>query len=239
MVQRADPRIEIIFSFLFAVEMAISHRWPVVFFGLFTGAALAFYFKVSFMKLLKRLLLADLFLLLVILTLPFTTPGKTWFELGPLSLSREGLALALLIFAKSNAVLLTTYVLLGERSVFELAHALHHLRVPSKLVQLLFFTCRYLSLLEREFRRLLEAAKLRGFTPQTALRSYRTFAYLMASLFLRSYDRSLRVYEAMVLRGYRGYFPVWHHFLWRRRDTFWALGAGAYLLLLASLPHIL
>ena len=238
MAQRTDPRIEIIFSFFFAVEMAISNRWPVVLLGLLTGAALAFYFRVSLVKLVKRLLLADFFLLLVVLTLPFTTPGKTWFALGPLALSREGLALSLFIFAKSNAILLTTYVLLGGRSVFELAHALHHLRTPSKLVQLLFFTFRYLSLLEREFRRLLEAAKLRGFTPKTALRSYRTFAYLMANLFLRSYDRSLRVYEAMLLRGYRGYFPVWHHFLWRRKDTFWALGAGVYLLLLAALTRI-
>ncbi len=237
MCQKIDPRVEILFTLFFAFIVALSPRWLPVVLGFLTGVFLLIWYRLSLKQALKRLILADIFLVMVVITLPFTTPGQEMTRLGPLILSKEGLLLACFIFLKSNTILLVTYVLLGRQNVFEIAHALHHLKVPSKLIQLLFFTFRYLSLFEREFLKLLEAAKLRGFTPQTALRSYRTFAYLLTSLFLRSYDRSTRVYEAMLLRGYRGYFPVWHHFYWRPKDTLWLLGGSIYLLFMASLIY--
>ncbi len=232
-----DPRLKILFCFCYAILVATAKSWEAVLWALVSSLFFAFLFRAWSFKLLKRLLLADFFLFFVVLTLPFTTPGESLARFGPLSLSREGLLLAAFIFCKSNAILLTTYVFLAQNNAFELAHALHHLHLPSGLVQLLFFTLRYLELLQREFRRLLEAAKLRGFVPRTALRSYRGWAYLFASLFLRSYDRSKRVYEAMLLRGYRGYFPVWHHFSWARSDLFWLLGGGIYLVSMAILAY--
>ncbi len=238
MAQKRDPRIDIIFTFLFALIVATSSRWSVIFLGLLTGLGLAFASRLSLKKTVKQFLLADLFLLMVVITLPFTTPGQGIARLGPLILTREGLLFALFIFLKANSILLVTYALLGPKNIFEIAHALHHLKVPSKLVQLLFFTFRYLSLLEKEFQKLLEAAKLRGFSPKTALSSYRVWSYLLAALFIRSYDRASRVYEAMLLRGYRGYFPVWHHFAWQPRDTFWSILGGIYLIFMASLAYL-
>lgn len=228
-----DPRVRIIFCFLFALLVATSQDWEIIVLSLFTSLFLLALFKAYSFGFLRRLLWADLFLLMVVITLPFTTSGELWWHKGPLSISKEGLILALMIFFKANAILLATFVLLGRSNVFELAHALHHLRLPSRLVQLFFFTCRYLELLQREFYRLQEAAKLRGFVPGTNLRTYRAWAYLFASLFLRSYDRSLRVYQAMLLRGYKGYFPVWYHFSLKRNDIFWLLGSSIYLVFMA------
>jgi len=236
-VARPDPRLKVLFCFGYALLVATAETWEAVFWALCSSFLFAFFWRAWSLTLLKRLFGADFFLFFVVFTLPFTTAGNALLQVGPFWITKEGLLLALFIFCKSNAILLTTYVFFARNNVFELAHALHHLYLPSKLVQLLFFTLRYLELLEREFKRLFEAAKLRGFVPRTALRSYRVWAYLFASLFLRSYDRSRRIYEAMLLRGYQGYFPVWHHFSWARSDFFWLIGGSIYLIFMAILAY--
>jgi cobalt/nickel transport system permease protein len=87
--------------------------------------------------------------------------------------------------------------------------------------------------IEREFQRLMEAARLRGFAPKTNLFTYRTTAYLVGNLLVRSYDRSQRVYEAMLCRGFNGTFPVYHHFTLSRRDIFFGVVGGIYLFFMA------
>jgi len=232
-LREADPRVKILLALGYAVIVAVTYH-----FRLLAAAAL---FAVgclwgsglspSYMG--RRLAVVNLFLILVLVTLPFTTPGPCLLSLGPLKASTTGGLLTLLIFLKSNLIVLTTTALLSSSPVFALAHALHHLRVPDKLVQLLFFTFRYLHVIEREFYRLKEAALLRGFVPKTNLFTYRTIAYLVGSLLVRSYDRSQRVYEAMLCRGFSGTFPVYRHFSWHRRDLFLALFGGTYLVLMA------
>ena len=51
------------------------------------------------------------------------------------------------------------------------------------------------------------AMKLRGFQPKNiSRRNLQVFAQLTGSILVRSYERSLRIYQAMILRGY-GYQP--------------------------------
>ena len=50
------------------------------------------------------------------------------------------------------------------------------------------------------------AARLRGFAPKTNMHTYRTFGNMLGMVFVHSFDRSVRVYEAMILRGFSGRF---------------------------------
>jgi cobalt/nickel transport system permease protein len=77
------------------------------------------------------------------------------------------------------------------------------------------------------------AIKLRGFVPRTNFYTYKTYAYLVASLLIKSYDRSERVYKAMLCRGFKGVFPTYRHFKMQRKDKLFALGAAFYLVFLA------
>ena len=54
--------------------------------------------------------------------------------------------------------------------------------------------------------------KARCFRPGTNLHTYRTYAYLVAMLLLKSYDRAERVYKAMLCRGFKGQYHVLDHF---------------------------
>ena len=76
-----------------------------------------------------------------------------------------------------------------------------------------------------EFRRLVQAMKIRGFQPRTNLHTYRSYAYLAAMLLVRSYDRADRVFQAMLCRGFHGTFYSLRIFSWQRRD-WWFLGTS-------------
>ena len=212
--------------------MALSSRlssliWAGLFVGILLGLA-----QLGPRRVLRQILLANYFILLLVLVLPFTYPGKVLYSFGPFSLTKEGAIYALTIFLKSNLILTSLVLLLSTTSVFTLAHALHHLHVSEKLVQLIFFSSRYVHVIHREYQKLMAAIKLRGFVPRTNFYTYKTYAYLVASLLIKSYDRSERVYKAMLCRGFKGVFPTYRHFKMQRKDKLFALGAAFYLVFL-------
>ena len=228
-----DPRVKIIVAFAYAMIVALSSRlssliWAGLFVGILLGLA-----QLGPRRVLRQILLANYFILLLVLVLPFTYPGKVLYSFGPFSLTKEGAIYALTIFLKSNLILTCLVLLLSTTSVFTLAHALHHLHVSEKLVQLIFFSFRYVHVIHREYQKLMAAIKLRGFVPRTNFYTYKTYAYLVASLLIKSYDRSERVYKAMLCRGFKGVFPTYRHFKMQRKDKLFALGAAFYLVFLA------
>ena len=66
--------------------------------------------------------------------------------------------------------------------------------------------------------RIRASMRLRCFHPKTDLHTYRSMANLFGMLFVRSFDRSQRIYQAMVLRGYTGTFWTLSHFRMRPSD---------------------
>jgi len=82
--------------------------------------------------------------------------------------------------------------------------ALDRLKVPNSLVQMLMFTYRYIFVFVDEFQRIWTAMESRGFKLRTTLYALRTIGNAMGMLFVRSYERAERVYQAMRSRGYTG-----------------------------------
>jgi cobalt/nickel transport system permease protein len=118
-----------------------------------------------------------------------------------------------------------------------LAHALHHLHLPEKLVHLMLFTVRYVEVLRREYGRLAAAMKARGFRPRMNRHTYRAYGYLVGMLLVRSLDRSERIVAAMKCRGFRGRFYLLDHFALARRDGWFAMVAAVVLVLLAAVEY--
>lgn len=146
----------------------------------------------------------------------------------------EDLELSALITFKANLIVLASIALLSTTSIFSLVHALRHLRFPDKFVQIFFFCFRYLHVMERELLKLLQAMKVRGFQPKNDLHTYRSYGYLVGSL-LKAFDRSERVYKAMICRGFEGKFWMLDHFRMKRGrlsgpflDAFWCALIGVY-----------
>ena len=232
---RLDIRVRMVFFFAFALIMATAKSWISVAVGLFFVVFLSLISGISFRKLIKNLLLFEGLLVFLLLFLPFTYPGEVIFRLGLLGITREGVEEALLIFSRSSVILFGSIVFVSSTDLFTLIHALYRLRFPSKLVEIAFFTIRYISVVEREYKALRKAMKARAFKPGTNFHTYKSYAYLLGMLMVRSYDRAQRVYKAMLARGYRGNFPVYRSFKLGRIDIYFIPSATAFLAILSIL----
>lgn len=172
----------------------------------------------------QRLGAINIFIVFLWCVTPLTTPGTPLAQWGMLTVSAEGVRLALLVSIKSNAIACVFLALVATMNAPTAGHALERLHCPPKLVFLFLFTARYVHVIAQEWHALMVAARLRGFRPRTSMHTYRTLASLLGLLLVRSYERSLRVREAMVLRGFSGQFRSVTVFHAQKDDYIFALG---------------
>lgn len=144
-------------------------------------------------------------------------PLTTW-QLGPMQLTvhGEGLRQFATIAGKSwlsvQAALLLTYT----TPFHELVDALRKLRVPEVMVSIIGFMYRYLSVLADEAARLIRARASRSAAVPGRRAGgslgwrARVAGGMVGTLFLHSYERSERIYAAMLARGFTGTFRHFH-----------------------------
>jgi len=227
-----DPRLRIVFSACFAILVVSFQHYPALLAGFALSLAVALMSKVNVKRTMRRVLAMDFFMIFLLLLLPFSTPGEIFFQIGGLSASWEGLHKALVIILKANAIILLLLTAVGTLDASTLGHALKYLKVPEKLIHLMLFTVRYLEVINREYKRMRAAMRCRGFVPKSNLHTWRSIGYLLGMLLIRSLERSERILAAMKCRGFNGRFYLLDHFMWRRSDTLYSLGAVLLLLVL-------
>jgi len=230
---RMDPRVKILGLLFFSIVTAVAADFNV----LLVAATCALFSlgtaRLDRRQLAIRLAAVNVFVLFLWFFLPFTTPGEVIARLGGLEIHREGVLLGLAITLKANSIAAATIALLGTSSIMNLVHALVHLRVPGKLVQLFFFSYRYMTVIHGEYSRLRASMRVRCFNPRMGLHSFRSLGNLVGMLFVRSSDRSERIYQAMVLRGFTGMFWTLEHFHMHRSD--WIAAAAMTVLILGMM----
>jgi cobalt/nickel transport system permease protein len=212
-IHRLDPRIKIAGAVLFIVASTIlpPGAW-VSYFLLFLATLLVAYFSnLGIAYALKRSFVAIPFALAAI-TLPFTVPGEPLAQLGAFSVTLEGTIRLLSLLVKSWVSVQIAVLLTATTPFHDLLWALRELRVPRPLVGIIGFMYRYLFVLADESIRLMRARAARS--AHGAGRSGGGLAWrgrvaggMVGNLMLRSFERSERVYDAMVARGYNGDMP--------------------------------
>lgn len=219
MIHRLDPRVKIVVVFLFSVVVAVSDRFVVLMWALALSLCIVLVARLPIKELIRRLIPVNMFIVFLWFFLPFTFEGEPLFSVGPLVGTHEGVLYAARISIKSNAIMVVLIVLVASTSILTLGHAMHELRVPKKIVHLFFFTYRYIHVIHREYLRLVNAMKARGFRPGTNMHTYKTYAYLVGMLLVRSSDRAERVRNAMLCRGFRGNLYSLSTFSMKREDV--------------------
>jgi len=203
-IRRLDPRGKIVVVFLFSMLVAAANRLQVLLCALALGLLMVLAAKVPVKELIRRLMPVNMLILFLWFFLPFTFGGEPLFFMGSLAVTREGVFYATRISIKSNAMMLMLIALVASTPIFSMGHAMHQLKIPKKIVHLFFFTYRYIHAIYREYLRLKNSIKIRGFIPKTDLHTYKTFAYMVGMLLVRSFDRAHRVHNAMLCRGFKG-----------------------------------
>lgn len=209
-VHHLDPRSKILGTFLFILVAALLPDASWVSFGLLLiaitgvsiGAGLGWGFA------LRRSFIALPFALAAV-TLPFTMPGRPVGQLGDLAISAEGSLRFLTILVKSWISVQAAVLLTGTTAFPELLWGLRALRMPGPLIDIIGFMYRYLFVFADEALRLIRARASRSGS-RTGKGGGRLFwrgrvaGGMVGSLTLRAFERSERIYDAMLARGYTG-----------------------------------
>lgn len=211
-LHRADPRTKIACALAFAVLVAPLQLLPTAGAAFCLGLGCILAARLPLKKLARRLAAINLFILFLWVFLPFSTPGTPIWHMGPLTATDAGLHAAALVTLKSNAIICMLIALATTSGITETGHALAALGVPDKFAMLLLFTWRYLHVIAQEYQRLQTAARIRGFIPRTSRHTYATYANLIGMVLVKSWDRSERVRQAMLLRGFNGRIHRLHDF---------------------------
>lgn len=240
-LSRLDPRLRIVLAAGFAVAVVALSDLMALTGAVLLAACLLPLSGLPAKRTFKRMAGMDGFIIFTLILLPFSVSGTPIFTVFGIHASWEGLWQAVEIALTANAVILALMCLVGSMQPVTMGHALHALKAPPQLVQLLMFTIRYIETLRSEYLRLRGAMKMRGFKPGTNWHTYRSFGYLVGMMLVRALERSERVLGAMKCRGFTGRFVLLEDFRMRAQDwTFAALFLGAtVLLILIELRHVL
>jgi cobalt/nickel transport system permease protein len=208
-VHRRDPRAKTL-AFLGLLVAAIlvpaGLWWP---FAAVAAVLLALWAasRVPAGYLLKRVLVLSPFIAASLVLFPFLYGGDVLWSasLGPwtLTVTRQGLELAGNLAAKFALAVLILGLLFSVTRFQHFLYALRRCRVPQLLVMQLGFLYRYLFVIHDEVERLLRARDARS-GGRGRRHVWRATAGLVGVLFLRSFQRSERLYWAMLARGFAG-----------------------------------
>lgn len=220
-IHMAHPGMRIVCAFIFSVSGALVQGLSAGISVLAAGVVFSILARLNFGLIIKRLMVVNFFVAFLWIFIPFSHQGHEVFRVYGFTATREGIYFALLITLKSNGIVLALTSFLATMPVQILGAGMQSLRIPESFCRLFSFTYRYVHVIRDEYVRLNRAAVMRGFAPGNNLRTYRTYAWLLGMLLVRSWDRAQRVWQAMLCRGFNGKFYVLRRFRLTLSD--WAL----------------
>ncbi|NEP84812.1 MAG: hypothetical protein F6K39_45935, partial [Okeania sp. SIO3B3] len=109
-------------------------------------------------------------------------------------------------------IIILTIIMFGSSPFDRSMRALHQLKVPQIIINIILFTYRYIFLYLENLRKMKTALILRGYENKSTYRSIKIASGLILNLLLRSYEQTERIYNAMFLRGYEGRFYSHYQF---------------------------
>ncbi|MFC1997377.1 cobalt ECF transporter T component CbiQ [Chloroflexota bacterium] len=217
LIHRLDPRVKVLVTVIFILSnallpdgswLAFALAWLILLFANeFSQLGLWFTFKRSFVALPFALVAVSA------IFSPLGEPLAEW-NLGFITLipTDFGVIRFLSILIRSWLSVQMAILMVATTQFPDLIHAFEHLRLPRSLTTIIAFLYRYLFILTDEVYRLLRAREARSAGLPNLKRGgkliwrARVAGSMAGQLFLRSYERSDRIYNAMLARGYTGHF---------------------------------
>jgi cobalt/nickel transport system permease protein len=230
-IHSLDCRLKLIFSLalILCTSWLPAGSWAAYIFLFSILLTLTVLANIDLAYLLKR---SILFLPFLLAALPIIFKGSgiaiASFSIGDLDvrISQEGLLRFISLGVKSWLSVSAAIMLASTTSYTELLQAMRSLKIPQLLVAVFGLMWRYLYLMVEEVDRLARARLSRsGSDPASQYHSggrlgwrARVTGAMAGNLFIRSLERSERVYQAMLSRGYDGEIRTLEHNPPARKD---------------------
>jgi cobalt/nickel transport system permease protein len=213
LIHRWDVRCKIVTILAYSFAVASLRHLTAAVLALGLSLVVLLISKVSLHKVMLRVVALTGFLAMLGVVMPLTVPvhpGDTLVVFGGLDwldVNLRGLVLAAAIAAKAMAVALLMEPLLSTAPLPVTLHGLSRLGVPDMAGQMVLLSYRYLHVFTHEARRMTTGMQARGFAKKTDMDTLKALANFLGMLFVRSFERTERVFDAMQARGYKGRFP--------------------------------
>ena len=205
LIHKLHPRTKLAITFVYIVTVVSFNRYDVfgtVPFFLYTAIVCALA-ELPLMTLHKRFLIALPFCTFAGLTNLFLD-RQIAFEFGEVEIT-FGLLSLITILLRTYLCVMAVFILIATTPFSTLTRELRRLRVPQVFITLIEMIYRYIGVIIDEAASMTTAYKLRSvITKGIAMKDMGSFA---GQLTLRSFDRSERVYAAMVCRCFGGELP--------------------------------
>jgi cobalt/nickel transport system permease protein len=230
-VHHLDPRTKLVAVFLFilAVGLTSPAMWPVFAIYFVIIASLIIFSRIPVFYVFKRSLVIIPFVLLIAIFIPFFKHGEAvgsynlW--IWKVSVSYQGLQVLVTILIKAWLSVLSLILLTSTTKIIDLLRGMGQLRLPGVMVMVLSFMYRYIFILVDEVMRMKQARDSRNFGGGR-LRQLKTIGNMAGTLFIRSYERGERVYDAMLSRGFDGQSRTLSHLSFGLSDLFFGASFG-------------
>jgi cobalt/nickel transport system permease protein len=245
LVHHLDPRLKLLatLGYVIVATSTPPRAWPAfaVLGALAAGAILLS--QVPPGEALKRSSIVLPFAGVAALSLLSTPSGHVmwaWHPLGwPIAITEQGVRSFASVLLKAWLSVLVSGLLVATTPFPRLVMALRALGVPAVLTAILSFMYRYLFVLVDEAARLQTARQARSAgRGRTLLWRAQVVGGMIGSLFIRSYERSERIYAAMRSRGFDGELRTLTRLQWQVRDSWAALCWGVLLAGTAVVAHL-
>lgn len=248
-LHRLDPRVKILVTILLILSNVLLPDGAWLAFGLAWGLILLgnLLAEVGIGYTLRKSLLALPFSLAAI-TAIFSIPGHVLqtLQFGSINLvvTDAGLLRFASIMLRAWLSVQVAVLLVVTTRFPDLIHALEHLKVPKLLVTIIAFLYRYLFVLTDEVMRMQRARRSRSASVPNVqsggslIWRAQVTGGMVGQLFLRSYERSDRIYNAMLARGYTGQLRTLYSHVMQRKDWFFLLTACLLVALLQLISRI-
>jgi len=243
-VHRLDPRVKFLAVLLFIVGVAITqppHWWAYGAFFMLV-AAFAFVSRTPLGYLVKRSLIVEPFVFFVAVFVPFFHPGGTLAQVSldgwHITIYREGTLIFLGIMIKAWLSIVALILLSATTRLTDMLRGLERLHLPLIMVMILSFMYRYIFVLVEEVGRLRVARDSRAYGGGTRRHRIRTVGAMTGTLFIRSYERGERIYNAMLSRGYDGNLRSIRRLALTAPDIIFLAGSGAAVIAVIALAQV-
>lgn len=206
---RLAPPTRVLCALFFVFATALTPNgqwwtWAVYGLGLAIAISLS---RVTIPELLRRVAVESVFIAVVLVGTLFRPGGDVVWSWGWLQITTTGLIVLGSVTLKSILSLLMMNLLTMTTSVSDLLNALTVLRIPPLIVAILASMYRYIGVLVAEFTAMQRAALSRNLMNGRQWQRL-VVGNMIGALFIRTYDRGDRIYNAMLSRGYHVLPPV-------------------------------
>jgi len=178
----------------------------------------------------------------IALPLLFITPGRLLAEVGYAGLvakvTIEGVYRAVQFTFRIWICVASLILLVLTTKFSRLIQVMKSFKFPNVFITMTAITYRFIFLFINEAYRMALAKESRTVVKEPRMRAIRAFAKMIATLFIRSYERGERVYLAMISRGYSGTVKSSSKMKIGLKDWFFAVASMVVCLLVLSVEYL-